>query len=267
MENHDLEASIPVQEDTTTYAKEEMGTKPNETKILGVPWNKRRDELSVHFFKCTERQKNEVLTKRKMLSEINSVFDPLGLASPVVITAKILCSQLCRKKLSWDEEIRDETAIAWKKWTKTLAECQSLSVPRSVVAAKVAKMELHGFADASKLAVAACIYLVAHYENGEASQHLLLAKSRIAPEKSIPWMELVAAHTLSKLMASVKIPQEAYPIGEIHGWVDSTTVLQWIKGKGTGSLFVRNRIKAINDSDIKNWHYVPTGENPSDVGS
>ena len=30
---------------------------------------------------------------------------------------------------------------------------------------------------------------------------------------------------------------------------------------------MRNRIKAINDSDIKNWHIVPTGENPSDVGS
>ena len=60
---------------------------------------------------------------------------------------------------------------------------------------------------------------------------------------------------------------EQYTIDEMHGWVDSTTVLQWMKGKGTWSLFVRNRINAINDSDIKNWHYVPTGENPSDVGS
>ena len=267
VESPNVNTSIPVPEDTTTYAKEEMGTKANETKILGIPWNKRRDELSINFSKCLERQNDEVLTKRKMLSAINGIFDPLGLASPVVITAKFLYSQLCQLKLSWDEEIQGEIATAWKKWIRTLMESQSLSVPRSVIASRVAKMALHGFADASKMAVAACIYLVAHYENGEASQHLLVAKSRIAPDKSIPRLELVAAHTLIKLVASVKIALQQYPIDEIHGWVDSTTVLQWMKGKGTWSLFVRNRIKAINNSDIKNWHYVPTGENPSDVGS
>eukprot|EP00794_Sanderia_malayensis_P020735 gene20735-22766_t len=117
------------------------------------------------------------------------------------------------------------------------------------------------------MAVGACIYLVAHYENGEASQNLLVAKSRIAPEKLIPRLELVARQTLSKLMASIKSAFGQYSIDEIHRWVDSTTVLQLMKGKGTWSLFVRNRIKAINNSDIKNWHYVLTGENPSDVGS
>ena len=267
VESPDVNTSIPVPEDTTTYAKEEMGTKANETKILGIPWNKRRDELSINFSKCLERQNDEVLTKRKMLSAINGIFDPLGLASPVVITAKFLYSQLCQLKLSWDEEIQGEIANAWKKWIKTLVEVQSLSVPRSIIASGVVKMVLHGFADASKMAIGVCIYLVAHYENGEASQQLLIAKSRIAPEKSIPRLELVAAHTMTKLMTSIKIALEQYQIDEIHGWVDSTTVLQWMKGKGTWSLFVRNRIKAINNSDIKNWHYVPTGENPSDVGS
>ena len=33
------------------------------------------------------------------------------------------------------------------------------------------------------------------------------------------------------------------------------------------SQFVRNRIKAISDSDIREWHFVSTGENPSDLGS
>lgn len=70
-------------------------------------------------------------------------------------------------------------------------ECQSLSVPRSVLASGAVKMALHGFADASKMTVGACIYLAAHYENGETSQHLLVAKSRIAPEKSISRLELL----------------------------------------------------------------------------
>ena len=157
--------------------------------------------------------------------------------------------------------------MAWKRWIKTLVDSKSISVPRGIITSHVAKMVLHGFADASKSAVAACIYLVAYYDNEKASQHLLVAKARIAPEKSIPRLELIAALTLSKLMAYVKHALEQYPISEVHGWVDSTTVLHWMKGKGTWSLFVRNRIKAITDGDINKWHYVPTGENPSDLGS
>lgn len=145
--------------------------------------------------------------------------------------------------------------MAWKQWIKTLVDIQSISVPRGIIASNVTKMVLHGFAHASKSAVAACIYLVAHYDNEEVSQHLLMAKARIA------------AHTLSKLMAYVKTALKQYPISEIHGRVDSTTVLHWMEGKGTWSLFVRNRIKAITDSDIKKWHYVLTGENPSDLRS
>ena len=259
--------SVPVEEDATTYAKTEFGTKLFETKILGIPWNKKSDELTISLSRCADTGNEGVLTKRKMLSVINGVFDPLGLASSVIITAKILYSQVCKEKLSWDEEIKSEVAALWKKWIKKLIKCPSLSVPRSVIRGEVAYITLHGFADASKLAVAACVYVVAYYNNQEPTQHLLTAKARVAPEKSIPRLELVAAHTLSKLIICVKKALEDYQIEEIHGWVDSTTVLHWLNGKGTWNQFVRNRVKAISDSDVGEWHYVPTGENPSDLGS
>ena len=202
-----------------------------------------------------------------MLSVINGVFDPLGLASPVIITAKLLYSQVCREKLAWDEEIYGEVGALWKIWIKKLIKCPSLSVPRSVIRGDVTHIKLHGFADASKLAVPACVYVVAHYSNHEPSQHLLTAKARVAPEKSIPRPELVAAQTLSKLTNCMKKALTDYQIEEIHGWVDSTTVLHWLKGKGTWSQFVRNQVEAISSSEIEEWHYVPTGENPSDLGS
>ena len=56
-------------------------------------------------------------------------------------------------------------------------------------------------------------------------------------------------------------------IEEYHCWVDSTTVLYWIKGQGTWSQFVRNRTETIQDKEYLQWHYVPTGDNPSDQGS
>ena len=56
-------------------------------------------------------------------------------------------------------------------------------------------------------------------------------------------------------------------VEEYHCWVNSTTVLYWIKGQGTWSQFVRNRTKPIQDKEYLQWHYVPTSDNPSDQGS
>ena len=36
---------------SSTYAKQKVGTDPQETKILGVPWNKTEDKLSIGFMK------------------------------------------------------------------------------------------------------------------------------------------------------------------------------------------------------------------------
>lgn len=81
--------SVAVEEDATTYAKTEVGTKSFETKILGIPWNKKSDELTISLSRCADTGNEGVLTKRKMLSVINGVLDPLGLASSV-ITLNIL---------------------------------------------------------------------------------------------------------------------------------------------------------------------------------
>ena len=72
---------------------------------------------------------------------------------------------------------------------------------------------------------------------------------------------------LSKLMKNVKTTLREGSIQQYHCWTDSTTVLFWIEGQGTWSQFVRNRTKAIRDNNFVTWHYVPTKENPSDIGS
>ena len=52
---------------STFYTKLEVGTSPKETKILGVPWNKTEDKLSVGFMKPLQEVAEGALTKRKML--------------------------------------------------------------------------------------------------------------------------------------------------------------------------------------------------------
>ena len=54
---------------------------------------------------------------------------------------------------------------------------------------------------------------------------------------------------------------------ENHFWSDSTTVLHWLADQGKYSVFVKNRVKQINDLSNGNWRHVPTSDNPADLGT
>ena len=95
------------------YAKSVVGTHSQETKILGVPWNKAADTISVGFMKPLGTMSDGPLTKRKMLSAINGVYDFLRLAAPVTIPGKILYSEVCLRKLRWDQVVPDEIQRSW----------------------------------------------------------------------------------------------------------------------------------------------------------
>ena len=223
---------------------ERLGEKHRKTKILGISWDKQGDKLEINFAECVNA--NKQLTKRKRVSIINSVFDILGWTSPIMISAKLLFGQVCKLKLKWDEALPKEIEKRWNCWIQSLIKNPRLSVPRSVVQVKKSDFELHGFADASKVAVCAAVYVVEYEEEKVISQNLLAAKSRIAPsETSIPRLELVAAHMLAKLQNNIVKALMNERIISTHYWTDSTTVLHWLENKGTWSVFVRNRVNKI----------------------
>ena len=147
-------------QENSTYAKLTVGTQSHESKILGVPWNREEDTFSINFAKTLKCVEEGPLTKRKMLSAINSIFDLLGIAAPVVIVGKILYSEVCLRKLRWDEEVPDSIQKPWTKWLNDIRECPYVSIPRSVVGVGLTGVILHGFSDASKLAVSVAVYAV-----------------------------------------------------------------------------------------------------------
>ena len=49
--------------------------------------------------------KEEVTTTRKPLSTIMGLYGPLGFVAPWVMPGKLLPQNLCRKKMSWDENL------------------------------------------------------------------------------------------------------------------------------------------------------------------
>jgi hypothetical protein len=72
-----------------SYAKDQLGVKAGETKLLGLPWNKNNDTISVTF-----PQPIAETTKREMLRFLVSIYDPLGLVSPTTLSGKLMHQQV-----------------------------------------------------------------------------------------------------------------------------------------------------------------------------
>ena len=56
-----------------SYAKGRLGVKPNEAKLLGLPWVKKEDTQAVTFSRDPEEA-----TKREVQRSLASVYGPLG---------------------------------------------------------------------------------------------------------------------------------------------------------------------------------------------
>ena len=138
-------------------------------------------------------------------------------------------------------------------------------------AGKVKNCSLHGFADASKKAYCAMIYLVYETEEEEIVSNLVCAKTRVAPlkELSIPRLELMSARILATLMNVVLAAlNQQVQISTCRFWLDSKTALYWIKNTGQWRQFVQHRVDEILKMTEKgNWGHCAGICNPADLGS
>ena len=93
---------------------------------------------------------------------------------------------------------------------------------------------------------------------------------RVAPIKyiTIPRMELVTATLSVKISALLQKELQLLNVKE-RFWTDSEVVLGYIRNESRKfEVFVANRIELIRDyTDIYQWHYVGSKDNPADYGS
>ena len=245
-----------------TFAKQQLGVRPDNTTLLGLPWDKEKDVIKVEI-----PPEKAHTTKRGILGKIAKIYDPLGLLSPVTLQGKLLYRETCDAKVAWDAHLPAELKARWLTWEKGLPN--DVSAPRSLVKfqEKITEIELHTFGDASSRGVAATTVAVVKQEAG-VSQGLVAAKARLAKKNlTIPRLELVAAHMATNLVHNVREALEGFPVTNVFGWLDSTVALHWIRGRGDFKQFVGNRVRKIQDKDYIQWRHVPSEENPADLGS
>ncbi|XP_070531344.1 uncharacterized protein [Cardiocondyla obscurior] len=245
-----------------------MEPEPSQQKILGLLWNSATD----NFGFSVKPPETQSYTKRLIASDIARLYDPLGLTAPVIIKAKIMLQEIWCLKISWDDPLPEGLLKRWLGFRTQLLELNNLTVPRWIDGIrKNSSFELHGFADASKHAMAAVVFARITTNDGKTISRMINAKTKVAPIKrlSIPRLELTAALLLIRLLIldikALNIPQPA-----VFCWSDSTNALAWINSPPSQcpSEYVRNRAATIQEL-LPNcsWNFVPGKENPADCAT
>lgn len=126
-------------------------------RSLGLCW-----DISTDMFTFKVAVADKPYTRRGVLSVINSIFDPLGLAASVTIRGRLLLRELSSGVQDWDTPLPDDKVNRWEEWKASLEKLSNLHVPRCYVKMSLSKAkytELCLFSDASNWAIGAVAYL------------------------------------------------------------------------------------------------------------
>ena len=268
----DVLATIPEQDRSPRFLELSEDNLPTD-RTLGVIWDAQDDMLQF-----TGLKDDPGTTKRKILSQAFSVWDPRGLLLAFSIRSKIILQNLNRMKYRWDDELKEADLREWREWHKEAEKLDEVRIARALLQEQkpVRETALHVFCDASQNAYGACAYLRRAFIDGTVECSLVAGKGRVAPLKSqsICRLELMGALVAVRLTQTL-VEEMVTKIEKITFWSDSTTVLHWIhQTSSTYKAFVGNwaseihtimsNLEATLGAGAVSSRYVPTEANPAD---
>ena len=245
----------------------EDSNKPNKM-ALGVQWNIKNDTFCFNI-----NVPDKPITRRGILSMLNSIFDPMSFLTAVTLRAKILLQRLCKLNLSWDDAIPAECEKCWIEFLKDVKGLESFSLDRCFrpsMLCRVTHASLHHFCDASESAAAAVSYIKMQTDNNNCHVSLVLSKSKLAPIKrlTIPPLELLSAvlavHNDILLRRELEIE-----LDKSKFYTDSMISLYYLNNeKKPLKTFVANRVALIrNRTSPKQWTHIQSHLNIADMAS
>ncbi|CAL4222246.1 unnamed protein product, partial [Meganyctiphanes norvegica] len=240
-------------------------------KVLGIMWNTIEDCI---FFNESLKW-DKFYCKRSVLSTTNSVFDPMGYISPVLMQNKLFLQKLWNLDFKWDKDFEDNN-ILMQEWDHLLSDCEV--AVRNVTILREIKVdrntEIHVFCDASSTSYGACIYILNPPINldTKGNSKLVFAKGKIKPkntvdnDNTIPKLELTAMLVGARLVGLIQTSLAIDKSNNVYLWSDALVVLQWLSSQDIDSAYVHRRVVAIREScPGAILMHVKTLDNPADI--
>lgn len=224
---------------------------------------------------------NYEFSKRKCLSISNSIYDLLGIVSPITIAVKIAQKELFspEHKLGWDTPLTEELAGRWREIAKVLVITKKITFPRRFQPreAKCEDYIIVSFWDGSDEAFSCVLYGRWMVGDGEYKAGLIASKARVSPNwsKNTPRSELNGAVLLTRLLVRVIRAFDIKPSKVVIAG-DSETILAAREKEGKYfNEYFSNRVGETWDNQRKieelspvgtggEWFHVPSLQNPAD---
>ena len=258
-----------------TLKEREMNLyKEDEEKVLGTVWNFKTDKF--HFRVAADLLKLEnslsqvpmKMTKRKILSQVARIYDPIGFAAAFIVIAKIDLQELWQRGLDWDDEVPPAVQESWVSLFQEIKELDSVSFERCLTVVNAVEPPiLCVFADASQEAFGACAYVRQKRDDDTHAVKFVAAKSRVAPIKqlTIPRLELQAAVLATRLAKYIQ-EESRLQFTDVKFFTDSTITLAWIRNSSRNfKPFVSSRVGEIQSTtDPNQWNHIASEDNVAD---
>ena len=98
-----------------------------ERKVLGTIWDPGEDLLKINL---AVPESQGPTTKRQLLSSLSAIYDPLGVAGPLVMKARVLFQKLCSQSKGWDDILSEEKEKIYQKWLSEMQRSEILELSK-----------------------------------------------------------------------------------------------------------------------------------------
>ena len=245
------------------------------TSLLGLEYNRSTDMLKI---KTPENiEPHCILTKRKVLQKIASIYDPLGNVGTLLLFGQKFLQKLWENQNQnptskhWDSPLMQEQGIVFREYFQHIIKIiDKFQFPRHLPFIQGKNLILHAFSDASpSCALGMVIY--ATQNNTNITLAFITGKFKLVSKKlngTTPKLEL-AAIVLSKRLVISILPalENTYKITNIRIYSDSTIALSQIAMGKSEDSFVQRRLQELSQP-INNipvtFHYCNSELNVAD---
>ena len=229
--------------------------------VLGMRW-----EVKEYVLKCsrsaTRSNYHSTATKRSILSAVNSVYDPVGFLTPFTVKTKILLRKIWSHEppIDWDDDLPTHIAKQWEEIRAEFEEIKNVAFRRPIIPAGAQEDPmLVLFSDGSEQAYAAAAYIRWKVGDQAFVARLAVAKSRMAPVKTIDIVRIeLCGAVLSKRLRCMIEKEMTLKFKKVVHLVDSEIVHAMVNRESYGfNTFVANRVGEIRQgTNPEEWAWI-----------